>query len=61
MTKHNYLGVTLSYVKANIHVGDRIGDYRRASYAMQGAGLCNNITDADAIAYIYGMLLLYQF
>ena len=48
-----YLGVTLSYVKPNMHVDNRISACRRAYYAMQGAGLCNNITDADAIAYLW--------
>ena len=54
-----YLGVTLSYVKPNMHVDNRISACRRAYYAMQGAGLCNNVTDADAIAYnfLYGILL----
>ena len=48
-----YLGVTLSYVKPNMHVDNRISACRRAYYGMQGAGLCNNITNADAIAYIW--------
>ena len=36
-------------MKQNIHVDG----CRRAYYAMQRAGLCNNITDADAIAYLW--------
>ena len=49
-----YLGVTLSCVKPNIHVDNRrISACRRAYYAMQGAGLCNNVTDADAITYLW--------
>ena len=48
-----YLDVTLSYVKPNMHVDNRISACRRAYYAMQGAGLWNNITDADAIAYLW--------
>ena len=47
-----YLGVKLSYVKPNIHVDNRISACRRAYYAMQGAGLCNSITDADTIVYL---------
>ena len=39
-------------MKPNIHVDNRISAGRRAYYAMQGAGLCNNVTDADAIAYL---------
>ena len=40
-------------MKQNIHVDSRISACRRAYYAMQGAGLCNNISDADAIAYLW--------
>ena len=40
-------------MKPNIHVDNRLSACRRAYYATQGAGLCNNVTDADAIAYLW--------
>ena len=46
-----YLGVTLAN-KLNVHVKDRIADYRRAYYAIQGAGFCNVTTNANMLAYL---------
>jgi len=49
----NYLGVTLSHVKPNIHFKNIINARRRAYYALQGAGFNNNNVDTDALSYVW--------
>ena len=49
----SYLGVTLSHSKPNEHVEKRISACRRAYYALQGAGFGNDVTNVDALAYVW--------
>ena len=49
----SYLGVTLSHSKPNEHVEKRISARRRAYYALQGAGFGNDVTNVDALAYVW--------
>ena len=47
-----YLGATLDN-KPSVHVNDRIAAYRRAYYAMQGAGFCHVTTKANMLGYLW--------
>ena len=49
----NYLGVTLSHVKSNVDFNNIINTCRRAYYALQCAVLNNNISDTDALSYVW--------
>ena len=48
-----YLGVQLSYSKRRCHIDERINACRRAFYSLQGAGLCNVITDVGTASYVW--------
>ena len=48
----NYLGVSLSHAKPNVHFDNRINACRRAYYALQGAGFNNNNSDIDTLSYV---------
>ena len=44
---------TLSHSKPNEHVEKIISACRRAYYALQGAGFGNDVTNVDALAYVW--------
>ncbi len=48
----NYLGVTLSHVKPNCHVKNRINACMKAFFRLLGAGLCNLVTDVNTASYV---------
>jgi len=47
----NYLGVSLSHAKLNVHFNNIINACGRAYYALQAAGFDNNNSDIDTLAY----------
>ena len=48
-----YVGVPMSYRKPHGHVSARISSCRKAFYGLQGAGLCNTVTDPDTASYVW--------
>lgn len=48
-----YLGVNLSYVKRKSHCENRMSACRRAFYSLQGAGLCNSLSDVNVASYVF--------
>ena len=48
-----YLGVQLSYSNRRCHIDERISACRRAFFSLQGAGLCNIVTDASTASYVW--------
>ena len=49
----NYLDVSLSHAKPNIHFDNRMNSRRKAYYAMQDAGFNNINSYIDTLSYIW--------
>ena len=49
----NYLGITLSHTKPKLHITNRINACRKSFYGLQGAGLCNVLTNVNTASYVW--------